>query len=87
MPTSLVHAINVLSIEQMCHTYGLSQRIFIFRFGNQMNMIRHQTIALYIQPESIGLLLKKPEVHLPIVINKKHILIVVPPLGYMIRHI
>ena len=71
----------------MCYPYGLSQRIIILRRGNQMNMIRHQAIALYLQPESISLLFEKLKVHLPIVINKEYILMVVPLLGYMIRHI
>jgi hypothetical protein len=48
-------------------------------------MIGHQTIPMHPQPKPHRLLSQQPKVHPSIVVNKKHILVVITSLGNMMN--
>jgi hypothetical protein len=84
MTNSIVHPVNVFSVEIMSTAQSLSQRLFPLGRGNKMNVIGHKAVALYTQTKPNRLLFEEAKIYPPVVINEKDILLVITPLGNMV---
>ena len=83
MSAALVKPIDVLRVAKVRSAYGLGQRIFGLWYGDDMNVIAHETIADDIQAVFRGLLGEQFKIYMPIIIYKENILTIIPSLGDM----
>ncbi len=79
--------VDILGVTEMHPSDGSRQSIGTARFGNQVNMVGHQTEAEDRHIRGGGFLGQYAKVDAPIIIDKKDILTVIATLGNVVRYV
>ena len=87
MAATLVHAVDVLSVEEMRAADCFGQGSVIAGDGDYVDVVGHQAIAQNVQTESLRLLLKQFEVNRAVVVKKENVLLVITTLRDVVRNI
>ena len=59
----------------------MRQSLLVLGNADDMNVIRHQAVAMNGKAIALGVLAQEPEVHPPVALHKEDVLAVVPLLG------
>ncbi len=86
MPRPLVTPVEVLSVARVALSKGESKRIGPLGNRDQMDVIRHQTIAEQRDAVAPRTFARSFEIEAPVVVEQEDILAVVAPLGDVMRH-
>ena len=87
MAGAVVPLVDILGVTEMHPSDGSRQSIGTARFGNQVNMVGHQTEAEDRHIRGGGFLGQYAKVDAPIIIDKKDILTVIATLGNVVRYV
>ncbi len=81
---STVLVINVLSIDKICPANPFGQRSICTGYGEQMDMVRHQTIGPNINVPFFAVMLQGIKVEAPVFIIEEDVCSIIAPLSNMV---
>jgi hypothetical protein len=87
VPTAAVHAIDVLRVAEMRAADRLRQGLFAARRGDEMNVVRHEAVAVNPKADSLRLLGQQVKIDAIVVFHKEDSLTIIAPLRYVMRAI
>ena len=63
-----MHAVHVLSVEEVRAAEGVGERILAFRYADDVYVVGHQAIGEHVEAVLVALLLQQREVYPPVVV-------------------
>jgi hypothetical protein len=82
-----VHAVDVLRVAEVRSADGLGESLLAPRRGDQVNVVRHETVAVKPQAKPVRLFGQQFEIDVIVVLDEEDILAIIAPLRDVMRAI